>query len=1031
MTRMKRTVGLIGVWALAASSFGGDANFVRTFDGTLEGVGFAGGAQTGAYVLDRGDVKVCNKVSGKPVFVKTPFGTGIKSYSPWYHEGMPVVNVFALVVRAKATATPNYILANLGTMRAENESLMLVTESARSVRLAVVCGATPKIVRSVSVPVADVERFHSYALVHGADGNVSVFVDGKETLVRLPFAYSEGSLQILGGYNKQRYLGEYAHGCVNDGNIVDDVRFFDRALAAADLAACAAGCPAGEARAKPAAGACVEWPVLKRYDQNHVEQIVLPLGGIGAGTIGLAGYGELRDWELFNRPNVGMRRDLPVFAITAKGGKTQRASSILSGPVDDHPLVQGFGNPWPYAGYPHFEAVSFDGAFPFGIVHLRDATLPYRVDLKAFSPFVPGDSAASSTPLASFEYVVENLTDEPLTVSIAGFGRSAMGGYHLIRESAMLRGLMTCSLSGGTSLDAGSYALVTDDEGEVSYRTSGIQGDPWGVSNAVDFWDDFTDDGRLLPRERFHDRNGPQASPQGALCVTKTVPAHAKVSFRFAYVWNFPNRYGWSKAVIGNWYSKNYGDAWDAAHKIWPKIPDLERRSANFVRAYVASDEPEAVKDAALSSLSVYKSQTLFRDGEGRMMGYEGMGDTGGACKGSTTHVWNYEFATAALFGDLARSMREIEFRYSTFEDGWMVMRFRLPLEKQARAVDWDSGTAADGQMGCIVKAYREWKWSGDSAWLKSIWPKVKAALAFAWKGASKWDANADGVMEGKQHNTFDINFYGPNPLVEFWYLAALRAGEEMAKGMGDDAFAAECRRLFTSGSRFVDEKMFNGDYFWQLIPEDKQGEPAQLGLGCLSDQLLGQQAAHLAGLGDLVDPAHAKRASESILKFNFRSDFTHYFNHKRVYAAGKDAGLQITSWPRGGREKFPFAYYSEVWTGIEYVAAAEMANEGLDTAALQVVSAARARHDGRRRNPFNEFECGYHYARSLAAWNVHLAWTGFQYDGVEKRMSFKKDGTWFWSNGQAFGTATVKGNDIKLNVIEGRLPDSLKVERR
>ena len=79
--------------------------------------------------------------------------------------------------------------------------------------------------------------------------------------------------------------------------------------------------------------------------------------------------------------------------------------------------------------------------------------------------------------------------------------------------------------------------------------------------------------------------------------------------------------------------------------------------------------------------------------------------------------------------------------------------------------------------MGCIIKAYREWQLSGDDEMLKTMYPHIKKALAFAWT-AGEWDINKDGVMEGSQHNTMDINYLGPNPQMAAWYLGALRAGE-------------------------------------------------------------------------------------------------------------------------------------------------------------------------------------------------------------------------------------------------------------
>jgi len=65
------------------------------------------------------------------------------------------------------------------------------------------------------------------------------------------------------------------------------------------------------------------WPVLNRYDQKHLERIALPLGGIGTGTISLGSRGDLRDWEIMNRPAKGfippgVAGSGPFFALSAK-----------------------------------------------------------------------------------------------------------------------------------------------------------------------------------------------------------------------------------------------------------------------------------------------------------------------------------------------------------------------------------------------------------------------------------------------------------------------------------------------------------------------------------------------------------------------------------------------------------------------------------------------------------------------------------------------------------------------------------------
>ena len=746
-----------------------------------------------------------------------------------------------------------------------------------------------------------------------------------------------------------------------------------------------------------------EWPVARHFDNDHLLHVALPMGGIGCGSVSLSGRGELVDWEIMNRANKTMSETErgPVsrtfFAIRVKGA-SHDSTTMLAGPLHPTELYAAEGNCVPQSGLPRFREASFDGAFPFGVVRLSDKDLPVRVAVKGFSPFVPGDSAASSLPVASLEYEVENLSGEPVEVSVAAFVRNLVGndgnptGFNhrrlsrtggekdnrtVFRARAGLRGVMCLSDGVATNAPAwGSFALTTPDaDGSLTFRES-FAPNSWS-GTALDFWDDLSDDGELSPRLSGG------GEPHGGLCLKKTVPAGEKKPFRFAFTWNFPNRPAWenTNVIVGNWYSRNYTDAWYAAAKIVPRLGELAAQSLAFTRKVLALDAPAAVKEAALSNLAVLKSQTVFRVPSGHLLGWEGVFDHEGSCRGSCTHVWNYENAVACLFPDLARSMRDVEFNYALNPaNGAMAFRVPLPLgTKPGRAV------AADGQMGCIMKVYRDWRICGDDRWLAALWPKVRMALAFAWIPAEKWTWNAkwrkggwdvgkSGLMDGEQHNTMDVNYYGPNPQMGFWYLGALRAAEEMARAMGEDGFAAECRTLYEKGTRRIDAELFNGDYYEQHITEGHGELPYQLGKCCLVDQLVGQQMAHLWGLGDLAKRENLRKTCESIMRWNFRPDFTRHFNNMRTYCAGDEAGLLMGSWPRG-RLKTPFPYFGEVMTGFEYVAAAEMVFQGMDEDAVKVVKAVRDRHDGLKRNPFSEPECGHNYARSMASWNVLLAW--------------------------------------------------------
>ena len=275
-----------------------------------------------------------------------------------------------------------------------------------------------------------------------------------------------------------------------------------------------------------------------------------------------------------------------------------------------------------------------------------------------------------------------------------------------------------------------------------------------------------------------------------------------------------------------------------------------------------------------------------------------------------------------------------------------------------------------------------------------------------------------------------------------FWYMGALRAAEEMSKAMKDKEFAKKCRTLFEKGSAWMDANLFNGEYYehritdpetFDFLPEGSDKiPPFQLGKGCLVDQLVGQYMAHICGLGYLGNKDHIQKTLQSVMKYNYVPDFSGKFNNMRSYVMGHEAGLIMASWPKG-RLEVPFPYFPEAMTGFEYSAAVGMIYEGQVEDGLKCIKAIRDRFDGAKRNPFDEPECGKHYARSMASWAAVLALSGFHYSGVDKTMSFtSKPGKYFWSNGSAFGICEVGSSSVRLKVLKGSLGlDSLFLKDR
>lgn len=793
------------------------------------------------------------------------------------------------------------------------------------------------------------------------------------------------------------------------------------------------------------------WPVLKTYDQNHLDRIAMPVGGIGTGTISLTGRGALEDWEVMSRPakgynplyaGVAVINRAPFFSIYIKEEDKEAQALLLEGPVPVKYDEGYYGSRAPNHGLPRFDDATFQTAYPFGQVLLSDKNVPVEVTVGAFNPLIPGNTEDSSLPMAVLSYKVKNTSNKSISISLAGNIPNFIGfdgkegkayqNINTYKEENGLKGIHYTANEeiNNESMQWGTFSMVTNSEGEISYRTAWKPGE-WGNST-LEFWDDYTDDGLL------EERTSDQKNNMGSLAVKTTLAPNEEKDIRFFITWNFPNRPAWgnAKANVGNFYATQYKDSWEVAQKNIQRIPKLEQETKTFVNAFINSDAPEVIKEAALFNLAHFRTQLAFKTKSGYYLGWEGIKDNDGSGTGSCTHVWNYEQTIPFLFGDVAKNMREVEFGYATDENGLMSYRIHLPLATKAKSFGL---AAADGQMGSIMKYYREWQLSGDDDFLKKNWANVKKALEFCWipKG---WDPDKDGVMEGSQHNTMDVEYFGPNPQMGFWYLGALRATEEMASYLGDKAFAKTCKGLYENGSKWMDENLFNGEYYIQeivppmhldsiakglirvkrrLVADDPQ---YQLGEGVLVDQLVGQVMAHIVDLGYLADKSNIKKTNNSILKYNYRDNLTKHPNFMRSYAYGNESALLMADYP-GVRPKQPFPYYTEVMTGFEHAAAVAMLYEGQEKQGLKTIQDIRNRYDGKKRNPFDEAEYGHHYARSMMAWAGVLANSGFHYSGVEKSMSFtSKPGTYFWSNGYSWGTCEVKNKEAVLTVLSGRL---------
>lgn len=756
--------------------------------------------------------------------------------------------------------------------------------------------------------------------------------------------------------------------------------------------------------------------------KSDATELAFLLGGIGTGNVSVGPRGELKDWEIFNWPGKKTKFPFAFFAIWAKNdAMPQPVSKILESRrhppfTSSHGYIQH-----ELVNLPRFEDSKITCKYPFANVELYDSTLPLDVHMEAFTPFIPLDEDNSGIPAFVIRYKVTNTSALPTEVSVVGTLPNASGfeGYDVIENLVLADSVKNefrtdGRVSGlyyqpehltGEHLRYGNMAIMTTNS-NVTYKTQWFDGE-W-IDGAQDFWDDFSQDG-LLEKESFSDTIGCEFAQFhsdfsflvrkekiGSIGSKQLLAPGEEFTFEFVVSWYFPNRVkAWIEfdkdiramnegkyGTIRNYYATKFSDAWNAGTYLVDNLHTLEGHSRSFCKAFFEETTlPPEIIEAVASNITTIRSHTCFRLEDGTFCGFEGIRDYVGCGYGSVPHVWNYAQTTAFLFPNLEKTMRRVEFAKETDRSGCMSTRMFCVFDQERYAMV----PACDGQLGSVIRLYREYRNTGDLDFVRELWPHVLRCMDYADR---VWDTDKDAVLDGQQNTTYDIEFYGPNPMTQSIYLGALLACEKMAQDLGETALAEKFRIRFEQGSKKSDKLLFDGEYYCQL-DENIEKYRYQYGRGCLSDQLLGQFLADMAGLGKLWPQEHIASAAEAIFRYNFKRDFFCTNSVHRAYALNDEPGLVIATWPKGGRSRFPLSYANEVWTGVEYTVASMLIEAGCIEEAMELIRSIRARYDGYKRNPFSEVESGHHYARALSSFGIYKAAAGMDVDMPAKEIRF------------------------------------------
>lgn len=516
----------------------------------------------------------------------------------------------------------------------------------------------------------------------------------------------------------------------------------------------------------------------------------------------------------------------------------------------------------------------------------------------------------------------------------------------------------------------------------------------------------------------------------GSVTRKITLPAGGSAKATFVLTWHMANL-RMNRLPPGRYYGTRFASARGVANYVAKNLKRLTNQTRVWHDTWYDSTLPYWFLDRTFLNTSILATSTAHRFGDGRFYGWEGIG----CCEGTCGHVWQYAHAAARLFPDLERVTREkVDFGSALQADG--AIRFRG---------EFNDFPAIDAQAGSILRALREHQMSADPLFLRRSWPNIKKA--------TQWlihkDADGNGLIESNQHNTLDTDWFGPVAWLSGLYLAALLAAESMALELGDREFAVECRRIFDAGQKNLVGQLFDGEYFINK-PDANHLDAINSGTGCEIDQVFGQSWAFQVGLQRVFPERETRSALRSLWRYNFTPDVGPYrkrYQPGRWYAMPGEAGLLMCTFPRsdwdyaqakGKGPDWAAGYFNECMNGFEYQAAGHMIWEGLLTEGLAVTRAVHDRYHASRRNPWNEVECGDHYARSMASYGVFLAACGFEYHGPNGHIGFaprilSRPGdsgvTSFksaFTAAQGWGTFTqlsgLKGVSCKILVKYGRL---------
>ncbi len=779
-------------------------------------------------------------------------------------------------------------------------------------------------------------------------------------------------------------------------------------------------------------------PYSTKMHRSQLPRTGMALGGIGTGGFevrqdgGFFHWSIYNNWPLFSGARYPHNEKQALFFMLWVKPENENQRLVLLQIEDGHDAAAIEGHEFQYM-FPWISGVDtihYQASVPFADLDFEQDGLPLQVSLRAWSPLIPGNVKDSALPLAYFDFDIRSKCERPVDVQIFAIARNAVGYdqpgriyvNRRVRDGAFSAVVMENAQLDPEAQTTGSVCLASFDQNTTAYS---------GWEHHHPYYERLL---REFPMPEVDDtagRNRPdpttgklKADPRCFVTLARSahLPARGSAFHQtFSLAWHFPNLYGRPLSNDPNYgmdapngydrpeghaYSRHFDSAEAVARYAHTQYGRLLAETEAFHRAFFDSSLPQFVLDQVNSHLNTFRTSTwLTKTGMYGVL--EGLSHTKPYAGIATTDVAMYgQIATSLLFPELDRLTIDTWRKFQNKDTGIVV--HSVLCNSHTISEGESNGHRLDMPAQFVFQTLRAALWNNDRAWLESVWPDVKAALAYVLR---ERDKNGDHLpdMEGIMCSYDNFPMFGVAPFVVSQWLAAVALALRVADQLGDEKFTAEYTPFFKKGCATLEATTWNGRYF-QLYSDHQENDPTGE-TGCMVDQIIGEGVAHQLGLPEIIDPAKAVTALRTILAMNYKPD----------------QGLRNCQWPG---DTFLHDIHKDTWvdqantcwTGVELNFAAQLYYHGLNENAEEIIRNVDERHR-KWGIYFDHQEFGGHYFRPMAALAIPNAFLGLSYDGETLRIAPARPlpvGRWCVLLPGAYGTYFQTADGARLEIKGG-----------